>query len=73
MIDYRANAVALDQFRDSLSSRVIADPTIAALRDEQIQNVDKSPDMALLGAMINHLIWHAASDGTELQLLEAGC
>jgi hypothetical protein len=70
MIDYRANIAALDEFRQALAKESITKPKIAAIRDEQILNVNKAPDMALLGCFIDQLIWHAASDGAELLLVE---
>lgn len=70
MIDYRANVAALGEFHQALATKSITEPKIAGTRDEQIVSVEKAPDMALLGAMIDHLIWHAASDGAELLLVE---
>jgi hypothetical protein len=70
MIDYRANVAALEDFRQSLANESISQPQIAKIRDDQLKDVNMAPDMALLGAMIDHLIWHAASDGAELLLVE---
>ncbi|MFD3427676.1 hypothetical protein [Nocardia fluminea] len=70
MLDYRANIAALDVFRQTLASANVTDPHVATIRDEQIGDVDSAPHMALLGALVDQLIWHAASDGAELLLLE---
>lgn len=70
MIDYRANIAALEDFRQILATESISEPQIAKIRDDQLEDVDVAPDLAVLGAMIDHLIWHAASDGAELSLVE---
>jgi hypothetical protein len=70
MIDYRANIAALDTFRLSLQTSVIAGGDLSAARDSQLAAVAKEPGMAMLGALVNHLMWHAASDGAELALVE---
>lgn len=70
MIDYRANIAALDTFRLSLQTSSIANGELSAARDSQLGAIAKEPGMAMLGAMLNHLIWHAASDGAELALVE---
>lgn len=70
MIDYRANVVAFEAFRHALATETIAEPKLAKLRDQHVLSVDQDPQMALLGAMTNHLLWHASSDGAELALVE---
>ena len=70
MIDYRANVAALDVFLQALTGETFNDPKISKIRDEQVADVDTAPGMALLGSLIDHLIWHAASDGNELALVE---
>jgi hypothetical protein len=70
MIDYRANVAALESFRDFLSNEPIADPAIASIRDEHVTALGKAGDMALLGSLVDHLLWHASSDEQELLLVE---
>ena len=70
MIDFRANVAALESFRDSLAKELLADPAVASTRDEHVAALGKAGDMALLGSLIDHLIWHASSDGSELLLVE---
>ena len=70
MIDYRANVAALESFRDFLAKEPLADPAVASIRDEHIAALGKAGDMALLGSLIDHLLWHASSDGSELLLVE---
>jgi hypothetical protein len=70
MVDYRTHFVALDAFRSSLAARSFPDAATAALRDEQLLDADRAPGLALLGSLVDHMIWHAGSDGTEIALLE---
>ncbi len=70
MVDYRTHVAALQQFQDTLAQSTFADAQTATLRDRHLNDVAQSPGMAMLGAMIDHLIAHASSDGTELMLLE---
>lgn len=69
MIDYRVHLGALDAFREQLALTDFDDPNVAALRDEHVTDADQQPGAALLGAVIDHLIWHASFDGLELDLL----
>jgi hypothetical protein len=70
MIDYRANVAALESFRRFLENEPLSDPAIASIRDDHVTAVAKAGDMALMGSLIDHLLWHASSDGTELVLVE---
>jgi len=70
MIDYRAHIAALNEFRQWLAATSISDPKIAAIRAQHLTDVAAAPEMAMLGSLIDHLIWHAASDGTELDLVQ---
>jgi hypothetical protein len=70
MMDYRVCTAALDSFREQLALSNPGDPAVAALRDQQVSDADQAPEHALLGSLVDHLIWHAASDGKELELLE---
>jgi hypothetical protein len=68
--DYRVHLAALDSVREQLALTDFADPAINALRDEHVSDADQAPEMAILGSLIDLVIWHAASDGHELELLE---
>lgn len=70
MIDYRVHLAALDAFREQLALTNFNDPAVAAARDAQVTDADQHPGAAALGAIIDQLIWHASSDGYELDLLE---
>jgi len=70
MIDYRASIVALGAFRDVYASAAISDPKMSDLRDAQLFDVDNGFSWAMLGVLTDHVVWHAASDGAELELAE---
>jgi hypothetical protein len=70
MIDYRAHIAALAHFRQALAQSNFPDPGTAALRDQQLKDVEQAPGMAMLGSLLDHLLWHASSDGTEIDLVE---
>lgn len=72
MIDYRASMVALEAFRAALAAENLTEPKLVKTRAEDAASIDDNYDMALLGALTHHLIWHATSDGAELSLLERG-
>jgi hypothetical protein len=69
VIDYRAHALVFENVRQVLASASFGDPDLDAARDETMTDVANAEDYALLGALVDHLIGHAASDGTELALL----
>ncbi|MDX0009880.1 hypothetical protein RWA06_25980 (plasmid) [Sinorhizobium meliloti] len=69
MVDYRIHVAALEAFREQLALSNMPDPTVSFLRDQHVSDADQSPEHALLGSMIDLLIWHASSDGQELELL----
>jgi hypothetical protein len=60
MIDYRAHVAALNAFREQLALSAIGDPPIRALRDQQVADADAAPMAAVLGALIDHLLWPLA-------------
>lgn len=68
MLDYHQNCVALSEFTAALSG--VADPALAAARDQAVAAVSAERGSALLGAFVHHLIGHAASDGAEIALLQ---
>lgn len=70
MIDYRAHALAFARVRDAIETTSFGDPDLDAARDQTVADVAGAPGDALLGAFIDHLVAHAASDGTELAVLE---
>ncbi|KXY55066.1 hypothetical protein AT278_17855 [Bacillus cereus] len=70
MIDYQANAVILEQLRQYLSAENFNDPTLSAKQTQILTDISTAEDYALLGSFVHHLIAHAASDGTEISLLE---
>jgi hypothetical protein len=69
VIDYRAHALAFENVRQALASASFGDPNLDVARDETLADVAKAEDYALLGAFVDHLMAHAASDGKELALL----
>lgn len=70
MIDYRTHLASLSLQLADLAARPIADPVSAAQRDHQVDAVRNAMGPAQLGALVDHLFQHAASDGSELALLE---
>lgn len=70
MIDYYSHLAALRTFRSTLASTAFANADTGALRDRHLKDADNAESIAMLGSLIDHMVWHAASDGTELALLE---
>jgi hypothetical protein len=70
MIDYRLQLAALQEFTDVLAAEAIADPAVADARDQDVGAVQQDPALATLGALLQHVVWHASADGRELELLE---
>jgi hypothetical protein len=70
MIDYRIHVAALDSFREQLALTAFGDPAVDALRDEHVTEADLAPVFANLGSIVDLLIWHASSDGFEIDLLQ---
>ncbi|QNA90317.1 hypothetical protein G4G28_20695 [Massilia sp. Dwa41.01b] len=69
MIDYRAHLTALAACEKTLGTLPLSDPGLAAKRDEQLDQLKGERASAVLGALADHLLAHAASDGSELSLL----
>jgi hypothetical protein len=69
LIDYRAHAIALEKVREALASTSFGDPELDAAQAQTLADLAGGEDFALLGAFLDHLMSHAASDGTELALL----
>jgi hypothetical protein len=70
MIDYYGHKAVLDDFIAALRVAGYNDPQHLRARDNTIAAVDAQPDAALLGSLIDHVMVHAASDGSELGLLQ---
>lgn len=68
MIDYRAQRVLLDKFRQELAQLPLPNTTLDSIRNQQLDEISKAPGAALLGALVDQLIWHASSDGIEIEL-----
>jgi hypothetical protein len=69
MIDYHAHTLGLEQFQQALAAAPFTDPGLVAARNQSTIDVALAGDYALLGTFLDHLLGHAASDGTELSLL----
>ncbi len=70
MLDYHAHFAVLKGLLAALPSIAASDPVLAAKVTDLCANVDAEPDAATLGALTDLVVEHAASDGTELHLLE---
>ena len=71
MLDYHAHVAVVRELRATIGSAFAGDPTLAAAVEDLCIAVDDDPDAALLGACIDHVVAQAASDGTEVALLES--
>jgi hypothetical protein len=69
MLDYRTHIIGLDRLREELASAPLP-PDLAAERDAILIDVAQAPEHAQLGALLDHIIAHAVSDGSEIALLE---
>lgn len=70
MIDYHANQAALEGFTAALSSAVFPDGRTLDAQHAGLAALSAEPGAALLGAFVQHLIGHAASNGVETALLQ---
>lgn len=70
MIDFRAHLIALAGCEAFLGVEQFVDPGMIFERDRQLGDVADHRGVAMVGALIDHVIAHAASDGSELALLE---
>lgn len=69
MIDARTHVVALSQQIDMLAAAPVH-PRLAAARDQLVGDCAEHRAYARLGALLDHVLHHAASDGSELELLK---
>lgn len=69
LLDYHAHVLALAATRTALASATFTDATLVAARSAIQADLAVAADYAQLGAFVNHLFAHAASDGRELALL----
>ncbi|WP_405401127.1 hypothetical protein [Streptomyces sp. NBC_01104] len=69
MIDARTHVVALSQQLDALATAPV-DPALDAARNQLVDDCADHPAHARIGALLDHVLAHAASDGTEAGLLE---
>src|SRR5688572_28743039 len=70
MIDYYSHLAALAHFRQGLAQSTFLDASTIALRDQHLKDAANAEGAATLGALIDHWMWHASSDGAELALVE---
>jgi hypothetical protein len=61
----------LAQLQQTIAATTPTGP-LAAKRAETLTDVAQAPEYAALGALIDHLFVHSASDGKEISLLEKG-
>ncbi|WP_440637894.1 hypothetical protein ACSHT2_28005 [Bradyrhizobium sp. PUT101] len=69
MLDYRTHIVGLDRFREGLANAPLP-PDLGAERDQILIDVALAPEHAQLGSLLDQMIAHAVSDGSEIALLE---
>jgi len=70
VLDYHSSCVSLNEFVAALAAETFTNPVLTTAKDEAVSAVGAEGDRALIGAFVYHLITHAASDGSELDLLE---
>ncbi|MGO4449090.1 hypothetical protein AB4Y96_09195 [Phyllobacterium sp. TAF24] len=70
MLDYHAHVTVLNGLLAALPPMAVGDPTLAAKIAELCSTAKTEPDAAVLGSLTGLVVDHAASDGTELNLLE---
>lgn len=66
MIDYLAHAGLLEELLKHFDNDVL--PGDGQKLNARLMPATKDrPDLALLGSVVDHLVWHAGSDGSELE------
>jgi hypothetical protein len=69
LIDYYAHALALDEAAKTLAATPFTDPALVSARNQTQIDLSVAGSHALLGTLVDQLFAHAASDGSELALL----
>ncbi|MCU1474147.1 hypothetical protein [Amnibacterium sp.] len=69
MLDYHFDYVALQHYVSQLSASNFPDPTLTSARNDALASTTDEPSAVLTGAMLHHLLEHASSDGSEVDLL----
>ncbi|WP_432382797.1 hypothetical protein [Duganella sp. P38] len=70
MIDYFGHMAVLDELHALLKMTSHADPDAQQAQARMLDALAQDGDLARLGALTGHLLAHAASDDTELDMLE---
>ncbi|TFW29237.1 hypothetical protein, partial [Duganella callida] len=70
MIDYFGHQAVLDELHALLHSTTYLHPDEQKAQARSLEALASDGDLARLGALTDHLLAHAVSDGAELAMLE---
>jgi hypothetical protein len=70
MIDYFGHLAVLDELRAQLHLAIYNNADEQKMQARTVAALEQDGDLARLGALTDHLLAHAASDGSELAMLE---
>ena len=70
LIDYHAHTLALEEASKTLAAATFTDAALVSARNQTQMDLSVAGGHALLGALMDHLLTHAVSDGSELALLD---
>jgi hypothetical protein len=70
MIDYFGHVAVLDELQTQLRQATYSHPDRQKAQTRTLKALDSDGDFAMLGALTDHLLAHACSDGVELDMLE---